>query len=365
MHDLAMKAGGREIRGWTSARVVKSMEQFAHEFSFTMVNGHAGVSGAYSALSSDDVQTAVTAIDEIGDDDVVTVEVDGVPVVTGYIDGSDDSYSAVNVGLRVTGVAKTGDLIDCSAIHKTGAWADASMSDIASDIVKPFGLSVSVSGDEGEHFKRFRLEHGESAFEAITRLTSWRSFIPMTSSDGNVLLSRAGTKSSGATLELGQNILIGGCTRSRRERFSDYIFRGQSAVSDAWHGEDATQLSGQVEDGGMRRYRPLVILGAKQRTSEDLEKRAAWERNVRYGRSLRSRYTVVGWKTDAGALWEPNTLVHVRDPWCGIDEDLLLTGVQLVIDERGFVAELDLMPPEAFDIEPPVEKKRKRGGRGY
>lgn len=356
--DVRLLVNGQEISGWTSIRISKRMEQLAHEFDLGLTNNRV------TALSEDVAQIKAAA-DVVEEDDKVRVRVKlptskggGDVVVTGYVDETSLEYDATSVSYRVTGTSRTGDLVDCSAIYQTGVWTSASIDKICADLCDPFGLTVLRNGTAGPDFKRFKLEQGETVFEAMSRACAMRGFLPLTDVDGHVVLDRASKAPSGAVLELG-NVLSGGITRSRRERFSKYIFKGQTAASDEWSGKEAAELEHEVEDTEVARYRPMVVLAAKQKTKEDLGKRAIWERNVRAGRSLRVTYTVEGWTNSVGQLWEPNMLVHVRDEWCGLDQDLLVTSVDLLLDEQ-YITQIELMDRSAFDVEPVLPTKNAR-----
>ena len=342
-NEVTLHVNGKEISGWDSVRITKSLEQLAHEFELGLTNSRIGT------ITKDDVLDVAGTITQ---DDEVRVDVDGQTVITGYVSRISLNYDSDSVAYRVAGESKTIDLIDSSVIRKGHAWADAALSVIALDLCEGQDIQVSVAGDESPNFKRFRCEPGERRFEALSRLCEMRGFLPTTGPDGGLEILRASDTPSGAVIELGVNVLRCEVERSNRERFSAYLFKGQTSASDDWSGKEASQLKGEVEDSGVSRYRPLVILGPKQRTKDDLGKRAVWERNVRAGRSLRARYRVPGWFASNGQLWEPNLLVTVKDDWSEINQDMLVTRVDLTLadGEDEHVAQLELMDRAAFDI---------------
>jgi prophage tail gpP-like protein len=105
---------------------------------------------------------------------------------------------------------------------------------------------------------------------------------------------------------------------------------------------------GVALDKAVTRYRPLTVLAEEQIDQVSAQERAQWERNVRYGRSRRISYTVKGWY-HSGGLWQPGFMVPVRDPYLGINDDRLISGVTLILDENGFISKLDLLPRQAFE----------------
>jgi prophage tail gpP-like protein len=104
-----------------------------------------------------------------------------------------------------------------------------------------------------------------------------------------------------------------------------------------------------VIDKGMGRHRPLVVIAEEPGTEAQYAVRAQWEANTRYGKSRRASYTVAGW-TANGALWRPNTIVHVRDSFIGIDEEMLIVGVDFSLDDQGSRAQIDVARPQAYEL---------------
>jgi prophage tail gpP-like protein len=76
------------------------------------------------------------------------------------------------------------------------------------------------------------------------------------------------------------------------------------------------------------------------------------------GRGSRATITVQGWSHAAG-LWQPNQLVRVTSALLDVDDDLIVAGVTLTLDEKGTLAELSVCRAEAFDVLAPKAKKQK------
>jgi prophage tail gpP-like protein len=77
---------------------------------------------------------------------------------------------------------------------------------------------------------------------------------------------------------------------------------------------------------------------------------------MRYGKSRRATYTVPGW-TAAGTLWRPNAMVQVRDAFVGIDEEMLIVGVDFSLDEQGSRTAISVARRQAFELLPMPERK--------
>ncbi|MDH5753328.1 MAG: hypothetical protein OEZ59_13035, partial [Deltaproteobacteria bacterium] len=205
-----------------------------------------------------------------------------------------------------------------------------------------------------EKIKSHQVEPGETAFECLERAARMRGALLISTGAGAVEITRAGTDSIDTVLERGVNILAARGQLSHRDRFSEYTVLGQAAGDDSGFGVVASEPKGTAQDAGVSRTRPLTVLSESPGGLADMKTRAEWERAVRLGRSSQVVITVQGWE-HSGGLWEPNTRVKVRDDWLGLDEELLLAGVSLVLDDNGSRAELTLTRPEAFDLLPVPE----------
>jgi prophage tail gpP-like protein len=347
MPEVTLTTGGVTVGGWLSVSIQKSIDSLADDFTLEAAN-HRVSEGPGGRMVSD-----LSSADE------VVLAIDGQTVLTGYIDGHEIDFDAQRSSLRLTGSSRVVDLVDASAERASGAWKQATLLDIASDLCLPLSITVvDAEGVSGAPLKRFRIEKGESIYEAISRAAEMRGVIVTCNADGNLELIQASSTPTGITLERGVNVYAGGCSRTTRGRHSVYKFKGQTAASDNQSGLKAAQLKGEVTDADVGRYRPLVVLSPKQKSSEDLGARAVWERNVRAGRSLRYRCSVEEWTASTGALWAPNMLVRVKDSWCGLDEDLLVVSVDFTLNNTERTTHLDLMPRVAYTPEPNAFKPK-------
>jgi prophage tail gpP-like protein len=359
--DVSLAVNGKRLVNWTSVTIRKSIEQFADEYDFGLSSERINAAGIAepTGFSQEQVLDSKEALDEAEQDDKCEVRIGSELVMTGYVDNIDLSYDADNADLRIGGLSKTGDLVDSSAIYETGAWKDARLDQIVRDVCDPFGIEVLTIGDLGEAFKKFKVQQGEKCYELISRAISMRQFLAVSQPDGNMVLSQVRKAYAGALLELGGNVLSASIHRNRRDIHNRYIFKGQTHASDDWGGKTASQLEGVVEDPNVKRYRPLVILARKQRSKEDLGKRALWERNVRAGRGERYRYTVPGWLDNTGRLWETNTLVRCKDRIAKLDGEMLVATVEFSLAERLFTT-VEVVPPSTFE---PLDDNLRRRSR--
>lgn len=341
MSDIALTVNGLTYGGWKSMRMSRGIEQIAGSFDL-------GVSELWPGQRE---TRQIAPLDEC------SVSVNGVTVVTGRVDDVAIRHAADAHEVTIAGRDATGSLVDAAVIHKTGEWTNVKMEGIARDILKPFSIPLSVHVDTGRALQIWALEESESAFECLARLAREKAVLLVSDGNGGLTITRAGKggRAGGGGLELGKNILEGALELSFRERFSEYIVKGSGAKGDTSYGR-AARLKATVRDAMVSHHRPLVILDEGVVEIEGLKRRALWEANVRAGQSIDVAMVVQGWGYPGG-LWQPNTVVHVRDKWLRIDADLLVKHVLFTLDDHGSRTELRLTLPQAFDLIPlPKEK---------
>lgn len=302
--------------------------------------------------------------------DPVQVLLHGKKVIDGYISSLPISYDANSHSIGVTGRSWTGHLIDCSAVHKTGSWRNATLLVIARDLCEPFGITVkaddpSILAELSQPFPRWAIEDEETVAECLRRAAKMRALFMMTDSGKNLIFTRASKLVQPGELKYGKNILQASRDDNFDERFSYYLVKSQNAGTDTWYADNAGKGFFRVDDPEVASFRPMIIMSDGQGRRPDLEKRAKWERNTRAGRSRRITYTVRGFRNEVNSQrWPVNELIAVDDPLLDTKDSLLIISAQFTYStENGEKTQLVLGAPQQFDVlapEPPKPKGRKK-----
>lgn len=350
MPDFRVVVNGQSYGGWKEASVVRTIEALA---------------GSFEVLVSEKWPGQPTRR-EINPGDACEITLDETVVLSGYVDDVNGQYGPGRDGgdgthtVSIMGRDKTGDLVDCSHAGPPNEWTGQRIDQIARAICEPFGIPVTVESgtDIGAALsKKFTIQQGETAYEAIERMARMRAVLAVSDGRGGLVLTRSGTAKAPTALVLGENILAGSGLSSIRERFSEYTVKGQLAGSDTLYGTQASGPAGLAQDPIIQRYRPIVIVAEDQADIGTCQKRARWEANVRAGRGRRVTYRVQGWK-HKGGLWKPNELVDVRDPLLGIATEMLIVSVRQTI-QNGSTTEIEAARPEAYELTPLPESTTK------
>jgi prophage tail gpP-like protein len=330
----ALKIDGRRYEGWTSLRTVRSIESATGEFVLELATREFTDAPRWPLRTGD----------------ACSIELDGETVISGYIDGVDPQFDADGYSITVSGRDRAADLVDCSAVHKPGSWSNQRIEAIAAELAKPFGITVTAKADTGEKVKRFALQQGETVYAAIDRLARYRALLAVSNSSGDIELIRPGGDAIVARLVEGQNILGGRASHDSKDRFSQYIVKGQASGDDRVNGKAAAAVKGEASDPGVARYRPLILIGEDQSTTAGVRNRAAFEATSRAAKAQRATVPVAGWRREDGQLWTPNVRVSLTSPFLLIDGTMLVSEVAFVKDDRGTVTELTVTLPDAYNL---------------
>jgi prophage tail gpP-like protein len=360
MTEVAIRIAGQDYQDYTDFHCSYGLEQFARQFSIGFSSKWKG-----AALS-----LGVFPFEEGAACELL---VDGETVLDGFIDDIPVDYDGTSQRFSISGRSWTGHMVDASAVHKTGAWKNADLLTIANDIAAPFGVTCKVpSGvilDEVlEPFRKWAIDQEETAYDCIQRAAKMRGIYLTSDAARNVLMTRA-TKLDRTVTVLKRGSGLANIIRGRREgrfseRYSEYIIKAQNAGDDTWYAADATsKLFHRARDPQVTSYRPLIIVSDGQGAKPDLALRAAWEMNVRAGRSRRVTYEVNGLHKQEGGVWQANELVMVDDPAFDIQGEMLIASVSLKRSNGGTSTSLELANPLAFDVlTPPKPRVKKKGG---
>jgi len=346
-HVVKLRVNGEDFAGFKGGTISLGLDQLSSSFSFEYHDAR----GASNPLPIEEGDRCMLLIDDR-------------VIMDGWVDDSDVEYDAKSYRASITGRSLTGDLVDCTAERRPSSWTNAPITAIIADLLNPFGVQARFVGSTGANFAKFKLEKAEKVGDAIARLVRVRGFVAYTVGS-DLVIGRAGAETTQTVIRTGDQILRGKRHASLSNRFSDYLFKGQTRANDTTNGVNAAQLDGHVQDLGVKRYRPLTIVKGGHDSKADLGQIAILERNQRAGKGERLSYTVRGWERQEG-LWTPNVRVRVIDTILNVDCEMLVVNVSYKFAPRdpGYVTELELTRPEAYDvIDYPVRRRRREGIR--
>lgn len=343
MAKCELLVGGKRYGGWKDIEIQRGMEQLSGRYTLSVTDRWPGQYEPRPILPGMASQ----------------VLLDGEAVLTGYSDDTQPGYDDKNTWLTISGRDKTEDLVDCSAIHKTGQWKGKSLDSIAADLLKPFGIGLVIDPRAkaacSKKISSFNIEEGETVFACLERAARLQAVLMWTDGLGNVVLGYPGETRAEVALVEGKNIKYAQGSFSHAERFSHYIVKSHSRDDDDDDSESPSktyQTKAEAADSVITRYRPLIVIAEDHAHQATAKERAQWEASVRAGRGNRATIKVQGWRQDGdtGPLWAPNIRVPVKSPRLRVDCDLLIVHVTYRENgQDGTIAELEVADPRSMD----------------
>ncbi|EHJ0339223.1 phage tail protein [Salmonella enterica] len=352
MSRVELFIGGGIFSGWVSVSVRRSLEHLAGSFELELM------------------MPGQSLPDSITPGLPLKLQINGVTVITGYLDTVKHKITATSYKISITGRDKTGDLVDCSAVFKGSQWHNRTLEQIAGDLCKPFGIRViwQVSdATAAKPFVTFTLQLSETVSDALTRAARHRGVLVTSNADGDLVFTQAGNQQTD-TLELGKNLLDADFTDDWRNRYSEYLVKGHGGGGGHKGEAKAAALlaapKGQTADKAVTRYRPKVILADHKITADGARQRAIREERRAIARSERFVATAKDWFRESGALWDVNMLTRVVAPRVNVDmRDLLICQVEFTLNAKeGEVTRLTLAPRDGFIV--PAEPDSNGNGEG-
>lgn len=345
MNDIVLYVNDNAYTGWLDVSVTHSIDTIASGFSLKTIN---------SIYENEYILPILTGM-------ACRIEYKGNPVLTGYVDDTSVELSGDQTLRTVNGRSKSSDLVDCG-IERLESFKNASLETILKKLCEPFGISVLSSvASTGEKFSEFKIQPGETVFEAIDRACKMRGFILQSDTNDNLTISKVGVVLSEGRLIEGENLINVSFSTSIKERFSKYVVKGQDNSTDNIFGEKASCVGYSVTDPLVTRYRPVVISGESVVSKTIAKKRAEWECSVRRARSISVECKIPGWETGKG-IWMINTLVPFESKSLGMAGNFVISSVNRIYnDNDGEITQLTLNPEGSFEPEPAemLSKKKK------
>lgn len=365
MTRVALFVGGRAFDAWTTVQIDSDLLTPADAFQFELRRSESSAS-AWAALVRG-VRAGARC----------RVEVEGVVQMLGVIDEVLVDAAAEGTAVHVSGRDYAGALVDWDAPPHL-SWTNVTLASMVRELVAPFGitevratnsanrnvLTGAVRGMTPEPLpadftrisvKQARAEAETTVWELIDLQARRFGLIPWMAVDGSLVLSRPDylqpprfrlvRRFDG----VGNNVLPGA-----QYRVSVAGLPTQVLVKFNSGGRAAERVRGGITERHAYRYPdgsdPLAGLHhPKNIGADDVKNRAQAVRRAhrefaKAGADWRTYSARVAGVSQGGALWAPDTTVHVEDEAAGLRETWLCHGRSFTVSREGTFTDLRLSP---------------------
>jgi len=277
----------------------------------------------------------------------VQVLATGNLVIDGYINQLQVEFDGAAHELRMSGRSKAQDMVDSSIDHQTNEFNGKTLDGIAQEIAGQWGISVTTEAEEAlRTIDQFRINVGETGFQAIDRLARNEGYFVTGQADGSVKIKRHGKERHTGSLTQGVNLRHGMVTFDDTNKYSKLKVKGQRPTGT---GTKNTQVSGEYNDPDARSGRTLIVRNKTSLDNDLATKKARQMGRVRSGESTQCSIDLPSWRDEGGLIWTPGFLVAVASDILRLDDDLAIQ--ELTLEQgpfHGTKADLSLVDPSAL-----------------
>lgn len=325
---VTVVAGGRQWTAFKKVEVEAAINEAARSFSLTIA----------AEQVPEDAQSAFFS------GNLIEIFLGGDLACAGYVDRYKPKISQHSTAeIEVSGRSKSQDLIDGSAVHKTGRFENKDPAEIMKELDK---AGVGVRADvKLTKVPWYQITPGETVFRIGEKLARAQGVTLSGQPDGSILLTKCtGKRHAGGLIHPG-NIKEGEADHNWAGRHSEVIVRGQRPID---HGADNLEIEQKAKDSAVKRYRPVVVVQDEDTDKQRAKKRAGNRRDKEAGNALKANIKVQGFRDDGGKLWTPGFLVWTQSRFLALQQDMCIEKATFRQERPGgSVTELALTDPRA------------------
>jgi prophage tail gpP-like protein len=297
--------------------------------------------------------------------DECEIWIDDNKVMTGFTNSIGGYSDPETTEIRLRGRDKVQDLVDSYIKSDIDFKTSVDILTMFKRVLGSLGITgINVKMQQGLTVRRFSKSElasakiGDNAFEFLQKFCRMRQLLITSNSDGDVILTRAGSGKYTTILkkEIGgteNNILRSDFEDNDASRFREYIVISQGNPIDQLFNDSTVSKKSLAQDLNIRAGRIMVInsdISSDLQTNSD---RAKWESNIRRVKGFQYNCRIRGFYLDAKStvLIEPNNLIQVIDERFGIDAELLIKSCRYIKSLDGTFTDISLVNKDAFTLE--------------
>lgn len=285
----------------------------------------------------------------------------GELILTGNVEKRSPQISASEKELTISGRSKTGDFVDSTHEHPTGELRKKKPDAMISEVAEPFGITVESDAELDER-ELSRLRPGETAFAFSERIARAAGVTITDTPEGNLRIQGEPKKQHAGAIIYGASwpaIKDASAVFDDSKRFSEYKVKAQAPDG---YAPDVLEIEESAKDSGIRRKRLRVITPPEQLTKAEARKRAKYHRDRAAGRGVSAQVTLVGWRDQAGKLWQPGWLVPVEIADLGLSQLMMIESATFSQSGAETECSLSLVDPRAYGGK---SGKGSKSGKGW
>lgn len=283
-----------------------------------------------------------------------SIMVDDAPLITGTMVPVNPKITPEAVEVAIGAYSLPGVLSECTASAESLPlqFKDQNLHDIATELLKPFGLSIIADVSPGPPFDKVVINGEQKVLPFLADLAKQRNQVIGSTETGDLLFWRANDFGRVvAYLAQGEAPVIGITpTFDPSEYYSEVT--GLKAVRP--RSKRSTKFT-VVNNLVPNIYRPFIFRVPNTK-DVDLRDAVVAKASRMYANAIAYTIEVATWTDPDGNLWAPNTLVQLVAPGAMIYRpyNFIIRTVVFNKNPEGETTTLDVMVPGSFDVDAAV-----------
>lgn len=331
MQDIAkIVINGTEFDGFEVFALQKSLRNVYNSCRLT------------SVIRQNVIGNKKVALTEVTTNDEVSIYINGILELTGYIQTLRDTQNANSFTFEMEIYDKTKRL-ESNGTPKT--YKERNLQKLFERVLQDNDFNdIKVINNIGnvniQTTEDIVLNSGETIINFLTKYAVKAQVVLITNKDGNLFLTvESETSSTGELMNLTDNndkrTNILSSTRSLTDRPRTIVVYSESDVDD--NTKNSILQKGSATDELMDNNMKLIVQGMLQSNTRNLNDMAKYL--IARQRAETNKYTcsVAGWriKKDNKTIWSVNQLVRLKDEIRRIDNEMLIESVEFMKDVNG------------------------------
>ncbi len=261
--------------------------------------------GTVSGTFNFEATSTATEVLPVKPGQTCSVLVDGVKVITGYVDVVTISYDSGSHSISISGRDKTADIVDCTMLASESDFSGKmSFKSLCETAIQKSGVTGVGVVDQAnvKDFNAISLQSaavGETIHGFLEKYARKRQVILTSNGDGDLVIAKPASLTAKTKLVNGINIKRANFTANVSSRYRAYVVKSQGGLASTDDGgdinlEQETSNEGVSTDTFIRQGRTLTIIDENASDKGGAQIRADWENIVRKSNSLTASVTIQG-----------------------------------------------------------------------
>lgn len=333
---ISLFVNGRQYTQFSEITVERDLETLSSSFEFVASNEFA-ITFPFSAF------------------DNCVVQINGYPVLTGFITKLFPSYTNSQHIINILGYDKTKNVVDTEIYENSEITEATTFAALMTQVMSLNGITdigvinKSLGITIGPEDKFTAAETGMTLFEYFLSIAQKKQVLLNTDGQGNIVIYRNEVPEITALSLVNKKGLSNQKIKSARAPI-DYDDRYKTIRVVSQSAEE-NNIFAESTDSSITQERTKIIISDQVFNETECKNLADWEVNKRRADSIKYECIIAGYWADNIRIYQPGQIFNIEDDYAGMNESMLLKNVKYKYSENeGSICELKFVASDAYTL---------------